>query len=98
MSEKIIQIPVSDLLLSLEEGYKDYKQSLANDNGEVDLAHVKGYCTTIEQILGVYGGVTSAEMMEIKNPILGNISLRRKKHVDLDTPTFIRKQKIETII
>lgn len=93
MSEKIMQIPVSDLLLSLEDGYKDYKQSLADDTGEADLAHVKGYCTTIEQILSAYGGVTAAEMMKIKSPILGNISLRRKNHVDYDTPTFLRRQK-----
>lgn len=32
-------------------------------------------------------------MMEIKKPILGNISLRRKKKVDYDTSTFIRRDK-----
>jgi len=44
MSEKMIEIPVSELLASLEEGYKDYKQSLADDTGDEDLGHVKGYC------------------------------------------------------
>lgn len=93
MSEKIMQIPISDLLLSLEAGYKDYKQSLENNTGEEDVGHIKGYCTTIEQILAAYGDVTSAEMMEIKTPILGNISLRRKEIVDYDKPTYFRRQK-----
>ena len=93
MSSKIMEIPVNDLLRSLEVGYKDYKESLKNDTGVEDLAHVKGYCTTIEQILVAYGEVTSSEIMELKNPIIGNISLRRKKLVDYDTPTYIRKQK-----
>ena len=93
MNTKVMQIPVSDLLLALEDGYKDYKDSLKNDTGAEDLAHVKGFCTTLEQILSTYGDVTSAEIMEIKNPIIGNISLHRKKSVDYDTPTYIRRQK-----
>ena len=93
MNNKIMQIPVNDLLRALEDGYKDYKESLKNDTGAEDLAHVKGFCTTIEQILVAYGEVTSSEILELKNPIIGNISLRRKKLVDYDTPTYIRKQK-----
>ena len=93
MSDRVMQIPVSDLLQALEDGYKDYKSSLSSDTGAEDLAHVKGYCTTLEQILAVYGDVSSATMMEIKNPIIGNVSLRRKKLVDYDTPTYIRRQK-----
>ena len=88
-----MQIPVNDLLGSLEDGYKDYKESLKSDTGAEDLAHIKGFCTTIEQILVAYSEVTSSEIMELKNPIIGNISLRRKKLVDYDTPTYIRKQK-----
>jgi len=93
MNNKVMQIPVSDLAKALEDGYKDYKESLKKDTGAEDLAHVKGFCTTIEQILVAYGEVTSSEIMELKNPIIGNISLRRKKLVDYDTPTYIRKQK-----
>lgn len=93
MRENIMQIPVDDLLNALEDGYKDYKKSLENNTDNEDLAHVKGYCTTIEQILAAYGGVTSAQMMAIKKPIIGNVSLRRKIHVDYDTPTYIRRQK-----
>ena len=93
MNEKIMQIPVDEFLESLKEGYTEYKEALANNADEVDLGHIKGFCTTIEQILNAYGGITSAEMMKIKKPILGNISLRRKKKVDYDTPTFIRRGK-----
>ena len=61
--------------------------------------HVKGYCTTIEQILNAYGGVSAEEMMEIKRPIIGEISLRRGKNknmdIDYDVPTFFRKQHKE---
>ena len=92
MGEKIMQIPVSDMLQALEDGYKDYKKSLADDTGAEDLAHIKGFCTTIEQILLAYGDVSSAEMMEIKNPIIGNVSLSRKRVVNYDIPTFLRKQ------
>jgi len=93
MNEKIMQIPVDDFLESLKEGYIEYKEALADNADEDDLGHIKGFCTTIEQILNVYGGITSAEIMEIKKPILGNISLKRKKRVDYDIPTFIRRQK-----
>ena len=93
MNEKIMQIPVDDFLESLKEGYIEYKEALADNADEDDLGHIKGFCTTIEQILNAYGGITSAEIMEIKKPILGNISLKRKKRVDYDIPTFIRRQK-----
>jgi len=43
--------------------------------------------------LAAYGDVSVAEMLEIKNPIIGNVSLRRKKLIDYDTPTYIRRQK-----
>ena len=88
-----MQIPVDDFLESLKEGYIEYKEALADNADEDDLGHIKGFCTTIEQILNVYGGITSAEIMEIKKPILGNISLKRKKRVDYDIPTFLRHGK-----
>ena len=88
-----MEIPVGDLLQSLEEGYKEYKIELENNGDIEDLGYIKGFCTTIEQILNAYGDVTSAEMMEIKNPIIGNISLRRKTKIDYDKPTYLRKQK-----
>ena len=95
-----IQIETEELLESLKLGYIEYKQCLASGSDEVDLAHVKGYCGTIEQILSAYGGVTSKQMMEIKRPIIGEISLRRKKKdrkkedtsIDYDIPTIYRKQ------
>jgi len=93
MNEKIMQISVDDFLESLKEGYTEYKEALAGNADEDDVGHIKGFCTTIEQILNAYGGITSAEIMEIKKPILGNISLKRKKRVDYDIPTFIRRQK-----
>jgi len=93
MNDKIMQIPVNDFLDSLKSGYEEYKTCLEKGHDENDLSHVKGFCVTIEQILASYGGVTSVEMMDIKRPILGNISLRRKDIIDYDKPTYIRRQK-----
>ena len=47
----------------------------------------------MEQIISSYGGVSSAEIIEIKKPIIGNISLLRKDKMDYDSPTYIRRQK-----
>ena len=94
MNDKIMQIPVKDLLNSLKSGYEEYRDCLEKNHDEDDLAHIKGFCTTIEQILAAYGKVTKAEMLDIKRPILGDMSLRRKPaKVDYNIPTFIRKQK-----
>lgn len=97
----MMQIPTQDILISLEEGYKEYKKSKAEGNSEVTLAHIKGFCTTLEQLLSAYGGVSVEEMMKIKEPILGNESLRmnesKEKKIDLnadfDEPTIFRKKK-----
>ena len=92
----MIQIPKEELLESLRDGYTEFKNCTIQGNSEVDLAHVKGFCKTIEQILAAYGGVTVEEMMEIKKPIIGEVSLRRKqnkdKDVDYSVPTIFRKQ------
>lgn len=94
----MIEIPKEELLASLKLGYEEVRDCMANGNDTVDIAHVKGYCVTIEQILSAYGGITKEEMMRIKQPILGNISLRRKvetsdsQGIDLETPTIFRKK------
>ena len=91
----MIEIPKDELLESLKYGYMEYRDCLANGSDEVDLAHIKGYCTTIEQILNAYGGVSSDEMMKIKKPLIGEVSLRRGKkqdsNIDYDIPTIFRK-------
>lgn len=97
-----IQIPVEELLYSLESGYTEYKTWKASGASEVDLAHVKGFCTTIEQILAVYSDVTAEDIKKIKMPIIGNESLKRKKrenkeidlNADLDLPTILRRVKV----
>ena len=92
MSKEIMQIPVKDLLESLKSGYEEYRDCLANGNDEEDLGHIKGYCTTIEQILAAYGKITSSKMLEIKNPIIGNVSLGRKEPpINYDEPAYLRK-------
>ena len=89
-----MQIPVSDLLDSLKSGYEEYRECLKNEHDAEDLAHIKGFCVTIEQILAGYGEVTEAEMLSIKQPIIGDISLRRKPpKIDYDIPTYTRKKK-----
>lgn len=97
----MIQIPVEELLDSLKEGYTEYKKCAANGNDEVDLAHIKSFCTTIEQILRAYGDIAPEEIRKIKEPIIGNISLGRKKknstkidlEADLEEPTIFRRKK-----
>lgn len=93
----MIKMPKNELLESLKLGYTEYRDCLANGNDKEDLAHIKGYCVTLEQILSVYGGVSKEVMLEIKRPIIGNISLRRKEHqnkvhIDINTPTIFRKK------
>jgi len=91
-----MNIPKNELLESLKLGYIEYKDSVNSGSTAEDLAHVKGYCVTLEQILSAYGGVTTEEMMKIKQPIIGKVSLRRGKkknhNVDYDVPTIFRKQ------
>lgn len=71
----------------------EYKDGIANGDNEVDLEDIKGFCTTIEQILGAYWNVTFDEMMAIKRPIIGEVSLRRKKKArewsQMQKPTFM---------
>ena len=99
MNEQLMQIPLKDLLDSIKDGYIEYKKCVENGSDEVDLAHVAGFCTTMEQILSSYGKVTDAEIEAIKEPILGNITLTRKKKglnissVDLETPAIFRRQQ-----
>ena len=95
----MIQIPKEELLESLKLGYEEVRDCISTGNDEVDIAHVKGYCVTLEQILAAYGEVTKEGMLQIKRPILGNMSLRRKvKAIDsdmdmiIDTPTIFRKK------
>ena len=95
----MIQIPKEELLESLKMGYNEYKDCIGTGADEVDLAHVKGFCTTLEQILSAYGNVTLEEILEIKRPIIGEISLRRRKRkieesndeIDYEIPTIFRK-------
>jgi len=97
----MMQIPTQEMLLSLEEGYKEYKKSKVEGRSEIILAHIKGFCTTLEQILSVYGGVSAEEMIKIKEPILGNESLLMNEgkgnkidlSADFDEPTIFRKKK-----
>jgi len=96
----MIQIPKEELLESLKMGYSEYKDCIGTGADEVDLAHVKGFCTTLEQILSAYGDISLEEILEIKRPIIGEVSLRRKKkaeesngEVDYEIPTIFRKKQ-----
>ena len=96
----MIQIPKEELLESLKMGYNEYKDCIGTGADEVDLAHVKGFCTTLEQILSAYGDVSLEEILEIKRPIIGEVSLRRKKkteesndEIDYEIPTIFRKKQ-----
>lgn len=95
----MMQIPVKVFLKSLRDGYLEYKKCAISGSDEVDLAHIKGFCATIEQIVHSYGKVTEAEIKEIREPILGNISLYRKQKminheiIDLETPTILRRKQ-----
>ena len=94
----MIQIPKNELLESLKEGYIEVKNCLENGSSAEDIAHVKGFCTTLEQILAAYGNVSKEEMEAIKEPIIGSLSLRRKsdkkglENINLEEPTIFRRE------
>ncbi len=93
----MIQILKEELIGSLKMGYSEYKNCISNGSDKIDLAHVKGFCRTIEQILSVYGNTSLEEILEIKRPIIGDISLKRKikesdDKVDYEIPTIFRKK------
>jgi len=92
----MIKIPKEELIESLKLGYTEYKDCVASGSDAVDLAHIKGYCVTLEQILSAYGAVSKETMLEIKRPIIGDVSLRRAKkqdaNINFDVPTIFRKQ------
>ena len=96
MSDRMMQIPVDELLESLKVGYEEYKRVMEDHpEDKEDVGQVKAFCTTIEQMLAAYGDVSVDEMMEIKRPIIGEVSLRRKKRtqdIDLETPTIFRQR------
>lgn len=99
MSDIIMQIPVEDLLMSLKDGYTELKTAIENDESAEHNAHIKGFCTTVEKMLAIYGSVSSEEMMKIKRPILGEMSLRYKGTTknNLDEPTIFRQGKMKKI-
>ena len=93
MSLSTIEIAKDEMIESLKLGYEEYRDGVKKKSSEADLAHIKGFCTTIEQILIVYGETSKEEISKIKKPILGNISLNRvNTKVDYDIPTFMRRQ------
>ena len=90
-------MPTEEILESLKLGYEEYKSALAMGSDKEDLAHIAGYCNTLEQLLVVYGGVSKQELKEMKKPIIGTIPLTRKKkkidaNTDYDVPAIFRKQ------
>ena len=94
MNDNIIKIQVNELLESLKIGYKEYRDCLKNNHDEEELAHIKGFYVAIEQILLAYGEVTKEEILDIKRPIIGEVSFGKKSvKVDYDIPTFMRKQQ-----
>ena len=98
MNSRVMKIPVDELLESLHSGYMEYKRVIEeHPEDREDVGKVAGFCTTIEQILAAYGNVGVDEMMKIKRPVIGEISLRRKSQkkeiVDLETPTIFRKRQ-----
>ena len=99
IEEIIIEIPKEELLESLRLGYIEIKDAIEQGNDKEDLAYIKGYCTTIEKILVGYNGATKEEILKVKEPIIGSISLARKKDgefpenidIELDNPSAIIK-------
>jgi len=94
----MIQVPKNEVLESLKEGYFEVKNCLENGSSAEDIAHVKGFCVTIEQLLSAYGNVSKEEMEAIKEPIIGSLSLRRKsdkkglENINLEEPTIFRRE------
>jgi len=93
---EMMNIPKNELAESLKYGYENYKTAVENGADEIELAHIKGFCTTIEQILSAYGDFSLEDIMKIKRPIIGEISLRYKSTklgINLEEPTYLRNQK-----
>lgn len=95
-----MHIPVKDIVESLVYGYHEYKIAKENGHSRTDLAHIKGFCTTMEQILEIWGSFSDEEIKKIKAPILGDENLNRKQNeqiivsqdTDLETPAYLRRK------
>jgi len=70
MSNNIIQIPLTNLITNSKSSYEEYENYLVD---------IKGFCTTIEQILAIYRQVTKDEILDMKETIFRNISFRKKQ-------------------
>lgn len=96
----MLQIPVEEIVESLVHGYHEYKIAKENGHSSIDLAHIKGFCTTMEQILEIWGSFSDEEIKKIKAPILGDENLNRKKSeqiivnqdTNLETPAYLRRK------
>lgn len=88
----MVKISREEVAYNLELKYEKYKDFLHNGS-EKDLIYTKGYCRALEQISMIFGDFSEEEIIEIKKPIIGNISMVQEEEVDLDTPTYLRKKK-----
>ena len=98
MEEKILQIPVSEMVESLKLGYEEYKDVFEKSNNVEDLGYLRGYCRTIEKILFVYGELSKEEVLSIQQATIGDMRLEPIKKTpsnddELDIPTYFRNQK-----
>lgn len=87
----MISIKEEVLEETLSVVYHDIKKAIECDDKE-EFIHAKGFCCALENIAIQYGNYTQEDIAKIKNPIIGNISMRPNKKTDLDTPTYLRKQ------
>ena len=87
-----ITMEKEDLIESLKFGYEEYK-TVSKQEDEVELAHIKGFCSALEQIGIFFGSMSNEEIAEIKYPIIGKVSMKLSKKVNLDEPSYIRRKK-----
>ena len=97
MEEKILEIPLSELIESLKLGYKEYKEALMQKNDLEDIGYLRGYCITLERILQAYGEMTTEEISTIKKAVLGDVEIKRQtalpQNDELDAPAYFRRLK-----
>lgn len=87
----MISIKDDEFTHNLKIKYEIFKEHSKNSEEE-ELLYIRGYCRALEQIAIVFGDFTEEQIADIKRPIIGNISMRQEKKVDLDQPTYLRQE------
>lgn len=79
------------MLTSLKEGYMELKKYLDIDD-ELEVAHIKGYCGALEQMIVICHIAKQEEVKELRRSIVGTVTMALKRKVNLDEPSYLRRK------